>query len=96
MIVLDRGITPITAGHDLRPTSGTPQVSFPEDQHPVGDLGSDAQHEPFGAPVAARSTDSQPLPRGRLGLVGLVRRHDLAVARLQRKPGSGRITRDDS
>jgi hypothetical protein len=25
MIVSDGGITPITAGHDLRPTSGTPQ-----------------------------------------------------------------------
>ena len=24
------------------------EVSFPEDQHPVGDLGSDGQHEAFG------------------------------------------------
>jgi hypothetical protein len=30
MIVSDRGITPITAGHDLRPTSGTPQAGLAE------------------------------------------------------------------
>jgi hypothetical protein len=30
------------------------QVSFPEDQHPVGDLGSDGQHEAFGEAVRPR------------------------------------------
>jgi hypothetical protein len=60
------------------------QVSFPEDQHPVDDLGSDGHHEPFGAPVAARSTDSQSLLRGRLGFVGLARRHDLPLLAFSR------------
>jgi hypothetical protein len=30
------------------------QVLLAEDQHPVGDLGSDGQHEPFGEAVRPR------------------------------------------
>jgi hypothetical protein len=32
------------------------QVSFPEDQHPVGDLGSDGQHEASGEAVRPRAS----------------------------------------
>jgi hypothetical protein len=32
-----------------------PQVSFAEDEHPVGDLGPDGQHEPFRESVRARA-----------------------------------------
>jgi hypothetical protein len=32
------------------------QVSLAEDQHPVGDLGSDDQHEAFGEAVRALDT----------------------------------------
>jgi hypothetical protein len=31
-------------------------VSFPEDQHPVGQLGADGQHEAFGEAVRARTS----------------------------------------
>ena len=33
-----------------------PQMSFAEDQHPVGDLGPDGEHEPFRICVCARAT----------------------------------------
>jgi hypothetical protein len=32
------------------------QVSFPEDQHPVGDFGADGQHEALGEAVRSRTT----------------------------------------
>jgi hypothetical protein len=31
------------------------QVSFPEDQHSVGEFGTDSQHEAFGEAVRARA-----------------------------------------
>ena len=31
------------------------QVSFPEDQHPVGEFGADGQHEAFGEAVRPRA-----------------------------------------
>jgi len=31
------------------------QVSFPEDQHPVGEFGADGQHEAFGEAVRPRT-----------------------------------------
>ena len=67
------------------------QVSLAEDQHPVGDLGSDGQHEAFGAPVAGRWQHQlqNPFFAAAFGFVGLARRHDLAVAGLQPKPVNG-------
>ena len=37
------------------PDEHTAQVSLAEDQHPVGDLGADRQHEAFGEAVRART-----------------------------------------
>jgi hypothetical protein len=36
------------------PGEHTAQVSLAEDQHPVGDLGPDGQHEAFGEAVRPR------------------------------------------
>ena len=37
------------------PGKNAARVSLAEDQHPVGDLGSNGQHEPFGEAVRPRT-----------------------------------------
>ena len=43
-----------------------PEVALAEDQHPVGELGADGQHEPFRVSVRARTAgrDLQDLDAG--------------------------------
>jgi hypothetical protein len=43
------GASPVVVGFVFG--QDRPQVSFAEDQHPVGDLGPGGEHEPFGIGV---------------------------------------------
>jgi hypothetical protein len=47
------GAPPVVMG--LVPAENRPQVPFAENEHPVGDLGRDGDHEPFRISVRARA-----------------------------------------